>query len=264
MTNLAKEKSMITNLAKGKSVMTNLANDAAIKSSRANPINFEKIIYHISLFISIFSVLYILSVFVVGYSWLPIIKMDIGSESFMLSLMECLIGALALHAPMIIKKLTKIDIPDMLKAFFYIFVVCATVLGEMFSLYYEISFWDVLLHFGSGIMAGMLGSIIVSHYFQAKNLKSLLSPMFVAIAAVCFSLLIGVVWEIFEFSVDYLFSFNMQKCLLQDGTALIGKLAVADTMKDLIVDFAGAIIAALAAHSSLKNKKGWLYSYKVA
>ena len=38
-----------------------------------------------------------------------------------------------------------------------------------------------------------------------------LSPIFLALVAFCFSMTVGVLWEFFEFSMDYFFGTDMQK-----------------------------------------------------
>ena len=63
-----------------------------------------------------------------------------------------------------------------------------------------------------------------------------LSPVFIAVFAFCFALAMGAVWEIYEFTMDSVFGTNMQKYMLDNGTALIGQAALQDTMKDIIVD----------------------------
>ena len=68
---------------------------------------------------------------------------------------------------------------------------------------------------------------------------------FVAMFSFCFAVSIGAVWEIYEFSFDGLLGLNMQKFLLADGTPLVGRAALTDTMKDIIVDTIGALIASL-------------------
>ena len=61
-----------------------------------------------------------------------------------------------------------------------------------------------------------------------------LSPFFIAFFAFCFALAFGVVWEIYEYTVDSVAALNMQKYALEDGTLLVGREALADTMEDLI------------------------------
>ena len=224
-------------------------------------VNIERLAYHCTMAISCFSVLYLITVYLTGHSWLSFISVDVASSELRLSLIQCILGAAALHVPILLTKLTRIKLPDTLCACFYLFILCATVLGEMFSLYYKIPIWDSILHFGSGVMIGMFASLLLVEFLKNKKCTKLVSPMFIAIAAVCFALCIGVVWEMYEFAGDSLLGLNMQKCLLEDGSELIGKAALLDTMKDLIVDTLGALCAAASAFLSLKHKKGWLYSY---
>ena len=221
----------------------------------------EQCIYRVSLFISASSILYLLSVSVCGLAWLPFTATN--PDACLLALLQCLLGAGALHIPLLLKKATRVPLPDVLCTFFYIFILCATVLGELFSLYYAIPFWDDLLHFGSGIMAGMLGAILLSDFLHRKNCEKLLSPLTLSIAAICFAVCIGVFWEIYEFAGDSLLGLNMQKCLLQDGSALVGKTAIADTMKDLIVDTLGGFAAAVSTALAYKRKKEWIFPYSV-
>ena len=68
----------------------------------------------------------------------------------------------------------------------------------------------------------------------------------------------GAVWEIYEFTMDSVFGTNMQKYMLDNGTALIGQAALQDTMKDIIVDAIGALVMSTIGYISLKYKKGWV------
>ena len=71
-------------------------------------------------------------------------------------------------------------------------------------------------------------------------------PLFaaaVAFFAFCFAVAMGATWEVFEFVMDQLFGFNMQKSGLMD------------TMSDLIVDVFGALIGSLAGYAYLKGRQ---------
>ena len=224
----------------------------------------ERAAYLGSLLIAGVSVIYILSVVVTGNSWLPISAIKSGGSSSTLSLIQCVLAVAALHVPRILKAATRIRLPDSLCVFYYAFVLCGTVLGEMFSLYYALPFWDDLLHLASGMMESMLGAILAVTFLRRRKCSGLISPMLIAVVAVFFAVTIGVCWEVYEFAGDTLLGLNMQKSMLEDGTGLIGRAALADTMKDLIIDTAGALAAAVFAHRSLKSKKGWLHSYTEA
>ena len=82
-----------------------------------------------------------------------------------------------------------------------------------------------------------------------------LSPLFLAVFAFCFSAAIGTVWEIFEFTVDGVLGVNMQKFMLEDGTQLIGREALSDTMYDIIVDTGSAFVMSAIGFFSIKRRE---------
>ena len=69
---------------------------------------------------------------------------------------------------------------------------------------------------------------------------------------------LGVFWEIYEFTFDGILRLNMQKFMLENGTQLIGRAALLDTMKDLIVDCLGAFIMSFVGYLSLRYKTGFI------
>ena len=112
-----------------------------------------------------------------------------------------------------------------------------------------------------------------------------LSPLFTAIVAFCFSMTIGVVWEFFEFGMDQLAGFDMQKdtvihvirsvTLDPAGhnvpyeisgiteTVVNGQelglggyldIGLIDTMQDLIVNFIGAFVFSVIGFFYVKNR----------
>ena len=81
-----------------------------------------------------------------------------------------------------------------------------------------------------------------------------------ALFAFCFAVTIGVFWEIYEFTFDGVLQLNMQKFMLENGDKLVGRSALADTMKDLIVDCLGAFIVSFMGYISLKKGNGWVQS----
>lgn len=140
---------------------------------------------------------------------------------------------------------------------YVIFLWLAIFLGEVRDFYYVIPYWDTILHTFSGIMIGFIGFSVIDILNNDID-KLTLSPFFIALFAFCFAITVGVIWEFYEFTSDGLLGTNMQKFKLKDGTELIGRLAVSDTMEDLIVDSVAAFIASTIGYISLKYKKGWL------
>jgi uncharacterized membrane protein YjdF len=113
------------------------------------------------------------------------------------------------------------------------------------------------------VALGALGFSIVSVLNKAEAITFYLSPVFVALFAFCFALSLGVIWEVFEFSLDYFLNTNTQRYALHSGVPLIGQAALLDTMKDLIVDAIGAFAMSVIGFISLKYKKGWLERFRI-
>ncbi|MEA5011474.1 MAG: hypothetical protein VB100_07145, partial [Angelakisella sp.] len=64
--------------------------------------------------------------------------------------------------------------------------------------------------------------------------------------------------EFYEFTADGLFGTNMQKFGTEAGVGFVGRAALIDTMKDLIVDAVGAFVISLLGYISLKKQNGWV------
>lgn len=177
---------------------------------------------------------------------------------YMVMLVQCILGAFAMLLPGIIKKHWHLYIPSKMMIVYAIFLYCGIYLGEVQSFYYRVPNWDSILHTFSGAMLGALGFSFITILNKADSVPMNLSPLFVALFTFCFAISLGVLWEIYEFSVDAIFNTNMQKYALENGLLLIGKAALTDTMKDLIVDIIGAFIMSVIGYSSLKYKRGWI------
>ena len=104
-------------------------------------------------------------------------------------------------------------------------------------------------------MLGALGFSVVNFLNKTDRVPMNLSPLFVVVLPFCFALALGVVWEIYEFTADALLHTNMQKFALESGEPLVGRNALMDTMKDLIVDTLGALVMSIIGYVSLKHKK---------
>lgn len=177
---------------------------------------------------------------------------------YILMLTQCILGVLAFFLPNIISKKTKIVIPSNMYIVYVLFLYGAVFLGEVRNYYYRVPHWDTILHTCSGAMLGALGFSFVNILNKHEKVHVELSPLFVALFAFGFAISLGVMWEIYEFTFDGVLGLNMQKFALEDGTQLIGRAAVTDTMEDLIVDSVGAFTMATIGYISLKYKKGWI------
>ncbi len=182
---------------------------------------------------------------------------------YALMLVQCAAGILVMFLPSILERRLKISVPSGMYAVFVIFLYGAIYLGEVQSFYFRFPHWDLVLHSFSGLMLGALSFSIISLLNNTQRVRITLSPAFVAIFAFSFAVAVGVLWEVYEFTADGLLGFNMQKYALENGTVLIGRAALADTMGDLIVDSLGAAVMSLVGYISLKYKKGWISKFIV-
>ncbi len=145
--------------------------------------------------------------------------------------------------PKLFKKHFEVFVP---LGFYFInltFIFAALILGEAGGFYDKFWWWDILLHGISGILIGGVGFLLTYVLNKDDKVKFNMSPFFIALFSFSFALSIGVIWEIFEYGVDYYFDMNMQKNGLND------------TMEDLIVDTIGALTVSISAYFYLRKKK---------
>ncbi len=163
-----------------------------------------------------------------------------------LTVLQCLLGLVVMLLPKFLYRKFNIVIPNIMVIFYYVFLFCAIYLGEVKSFYFKVPFWDDILHAFSGVMLGVFGFILVDLF--GKNIKGGLSPFFISSVVFCFVVSVGVLWEIYEFSLDVILGLNMQKHTLENGVALMGNTALEDTMKDIIIDASSALFVALLGY----------------
>lgn len=144
-------------------------------------------------------------------------------------------------SPLLFERQANVRLPTGFIAAIVIFTFSSLFLGEVGGFYERFWWWDVILHAGSAIAFGMIGTVLALLLLQGHKLNA--SPFVIAIFAFSFAVAIGTIWEIFEFFMDQTFGLNMQKS------------GLVDTMHDLIVDCIGAFIGALSGYAYLKGKK---------
>lgn len=176
-------------------------------------------------------------------------------SDYVLMLLQCAAGGIIMFLPMMLERKLKFEIPDSMEILFFIFLYGAIYLGEVRSFYYRFANWDTILHTFSGGMLGALGFSVVNLLNRSKKVRINLSPLFVSLFAFCFAVMIGVLWEIYEFTFDGVLGLNMQKFRLESGEMLVGREALADTMEDLIVDALGALVMAVIGFFAIKHHR---------
>lgn len=126
------------------------------------------------------------------------------------SVLFCFLTLFLFIVPYAIEKTFKIDFPSCLEIVVLIFIFSAEILGEINNFYGTVPFWDTALHTVNGFLCGSIGfSLIYLLNQKTKFIK--LSPIFVALFSFCFSMTVGIVWEMFEYGMDVVFKTDMQK-----------------------------------------------------
>lgn len=200
------------------------------------------------------------------------------------NVMTCALSFMLLMIPSFIENKMKIDLPSVMEVIMISFVFAANVLGELGAFYEKLPFWDTMLHTLNGFICAGVGFGLIDILNRNEKIKMNLSPLFVCLFSFCFSMTVGTVWEFFEFGMDMLFGKDMQKDTIVNGfnsyllsgsenkmisiqgitdTAVNGKslgingyldIGLIDTMKDMIVNFIGAVVFNIAGFFYLKGR----------
>lgn len=197
----------------------------------------------------------------------------------------CILTLLLLVIPSFVQVTMKIELPTTLEIIILVFIFAAEILGEIREFYIVFPFWDTVLHTLNGFLAAAIGFSLVDLLNRSEKMVFKLSPLFTAIVAFCFSMTIGVIWEFFEFGMDQLLGYDMQKdtvihtirsvmldpsggnhvtviphikdVVVQGHNLGLGgylDIGLIDTMKDLMVNFAGAVLFSIIGYLYVKNR----------
>lgn len=204
----------------------------------------------------------------------------------------CLLSLLLFTIPTFIEDKFKIEFPTVLEGTMYIFIFSAEILGEVNNFYGIIPYWDTILHSINGFLCAGVGFALVDLLNEnSKTYK--ISPLFVSIVAFCFSMTIGVCWELFEFTMDNYFKLDMQKdmiissvytvelnedgknktvalknientkittadneVVIQNGYLDVG---LRDTMVDLFVNLVGAVWFSVIGYLYIENREKYKF-----
>ena len=123
----------------------------------------------------------------------------------------CILTLLLLYVPSWIQVKLRIELPPPLEITILCFIFAAEILGEVNAFYVNVPHWDTMLHTINGFLAAAVGFSLVLLLNDNEKLTFDLSPFFLAMVAFCFSMTIGVLWEFFEFGMDWFFHTDMQR-----------------------------------------------------
>ena len=200
---------------------------------------------------------------------------------------------LAYVAPIGLHKL-----PNALEVIILLFIFSAEILGEIQNFYGIFKFWDTMLHTINGFLCAAIGFSMIDILNRSPRFHLKMSPLFVALVAFCFSMTIGILWEFFEYGSDVFFRTDMQKDRITSSIASVeinesrknipikinniekevisyyenGELkqrviegghldiGIKDTMKDLFVNFIGAVVFSIIGLLYIKNRDEYKFA----
>ena len=202
----------------------------------------------------------------------------------------CILTLVLLLLPTVLERRLQIDLPNTLEIIIMLFIFAAEILGEIQAYYTAFPYWDTMLHTLNGFLCAAIGFALVDILNRSERFSISLSPLFLALVAFCFSMTIGVLWEFFECTMDHFFLLDMQKdtvvhsissvmldplggnhpTAIRDITDVIVVTAdgaqhalglggyldigILDTMKDLFVNFIGAVVFSVIGYFYVKSR----------
>lgn len=207
-----------------------------------------------------------------------------------MSVFLCVLTLILMTLPSVFSRRLRVELPSTLEIIILLFIFSAEILGELNSFYIHVPHWDTVLHTLNGFLSAAVGFALVDMLNREEQFSFRLSPVYLALVAFCFSMTIGVLWEFFEYAGDCFLGLDMQKDTVVhalrtveldptrsnkvvavkdiaevilvhgDGTqqtlGLGGYLdpGIHDTMKDLIVNFIGAVVFSVIGYFYVKEK----------
>lgn len=227
---------------------------------------------------AVFAVYVVLRLIVVAELVLSILRGEYESAFI------CLLVLILFILPFFIQQNFGIQLPTTLEIIILLFIFAAEILGELEGYFITYPNWDTMLHTTTGFLCAATGFALIDILNRNSRIKFQLSPIYVALAAFCFSMTVGVLWEFFEFGMDRLFHLDMQKdTVVQSITSVMldptnsntpitidgihsvavngndlgfdGYLDIGlyDTMEDLFVNFIGAVTFSVIGYFYIKH-----------
>ena len=204
----------------------------------------------------------------------------------------CFLTLVLFLIPFFIDKKWNIDLPTPLEIVILLFIFAAEILGEIQNFYGIFPYWDLLLHTLNGFLCAAIGFSLIDILNEHKKKHFRLSPFYLTLVAFCFSMTIGVLWEFFEYGVDKIMRYDMQKDQIVENISSVllnpegenipvdidhienttiyyndkgtikeytidGYLDIGlnDTMEDLFVNFVGAMTFSIFGYLYVKNRE---------
>jgi len=174
-------------------------------------------------------------------------------DEIVFRLLQFVVMLVIMQLPRFLRSRFSIEVPWLLSIVIVIFCFSALIMGDGMDFYGRLPWWDKLLHAESGVLLSMIALWLI-HVIMADNDKYIyFNKWFLCLFLIMFSVGLGACWEIMEFSYDSIMGTNTQQFMATttgsiftpEDEPLCGHAALCDSMQDLILDLAGALLVAV-------------------
>ena len=189
----------------------------------------------------------------------------ITSSTFIMQITMCSLALIFFNTLLILEHIFKFFIPDYLLLLGSAFVFVNCIVGNVFQLFNtQNGVFDKILHVATGIIFAFFALSVVNLLNDLPRTRSKLSPFFVVIFCFCFSMMIAVVWEIFEYALDSIQpSLNMQRWadsfideVGDSGAYLLTDprgSAITDTVWDMTCNVIGSLFTCMYCYVKIRR-----------
>ncbi len=203
----------------------------------------------------------------------------------------CILILILFLIPSIIHSKFKIKFSPVLEIMIYILNFSSLILGEVLAFYIHIKIFDTVLHLLYGFVMSSIGFSLID--ILNKKQRHNLTNKFIILFCIYYGVTTGVMWEVFEYSMDKIFKVDMQKdtivteissvklndrddnkpktikieTLIINDIDYIEKyggyidIGLNDTMKDIIVNLIGTLIFSVIASAYLNGKNKFVKNF---
>lgn len=156
----------------------------------------------------------------------------------------CILTLILFLVPTFIERKIHIDLPDTLEVIILLFIFAAEILGEIQAYYITFPYWDTMLHTLNGFLCAAIGFALVDILNRSERFS--ISSVMLDPLGGNHPTAIRDITDVIVVTAD-----GVQHALGLGGYLDIGIL---DTMKDLFVNFIGAVVFSVIGYFYVKSR----------
>lgn len=174
----------------------------------------------------------------------------IGHGEFLHRLLYYFVGFLLIGGIFLVEAVFRVRFPFFLEIAVMVFAFAGNTLATIYGFHDLVPHWDKVLHFTSGALFSCVGFCLAQFLF-GDRLTGLRKTLAFCLFAFFFALVVGYLWEIYEFLCDTLVGTDFQRWShgivedLGNDTYIVSDkrgTAILDTMVDMSLNAACALV----------------------